>query len=83
MFLKFLTGSSSLPLNAHLTIKAQYELNKEAYVPIPVAHTCGYQMEISPIPCSYQKFNDHTKEAFIECIKGVALKEVHRYSLGY
>jgi hypothetical protein len=77
-FLKFATGSSSLPTGPRIKIREQLF----SYLPCPRAHTCFHQIDISPEPCSYANaFNDHNYENFIDCLKKLALVNPGDYQM--
>jgi hypothetical protein len=77
-FLKFVTGSTSLPKDKKITVGKQHD---ELY-PVPKAHTCSFEMELSPQPATYgNDFNDHTKENFIKSLVGLALVNPSAYQV--
>lgn len=76
--LKFLTGASSLPKDKTISVGAQ----GRPYYPVPIAHTCTLSMDLSPEPCKYLTYNDHTKEDFIKSIKELAFKNSPGFQMG-
>lgn len=67
--LKFMTGSSSLVPGIKLIIETQ------TTSPAPISETCFYTIKIANIPTGHSEgYNDHTKEAFIQCLKEVCLQ---------
>lgn len=80
-FLKFATGGTSLPDGKSVAIKRQSErrIGRDAsgrevygYLPAPEAHTCFYQIELSPEPTGPRDgANNRSEENFINCVKAV------------
>lgn len=80
-FLKFATGSSSLPNGK--TINVQKQVRQDAppyYVPTLVGHSCFSQIDIAPQRCSYGQHNNHTQEKFIEAL-ALCLTDPGSYSM--
>ena len=76
--LKFLTGSTSMPKDAKITVISQVG----TFYPVPIAHTCGLHMEISPVKSNYGKdYNDHDKANFIKSLKDLALANPSVYQM--
>ncbi len=81
--MKFLNGCSSLPKDKIITVTAQEET---PYKPFVAVHTCSYQIDLAPKPCSYIfshniKYMDDTKENFIKGLKKVSLDNPSTYSM--
>jgi len=76
--LKFLTASSSFPKGREIVVKAQCE---RPFSPVPIVHTCSFEIELAPEPSSYGKHHDHTKEEFITSLKEIALTHPSAYSM--
>jgi len=64
-FLKYVAGPASLPKGKHIKILRQ----EKPFVPTMKAHSCFFELEMSPSPCGIVEFNDKTKEGFIKCLK--------------
>ncbi|MCE2983765.1 MAG: HECT domain-containing protein [Parachlamydia sp.] len=76
--LKFLCGSSSLIKDKKFSVVRQ----GGPYLPVPIAHTCSFTIELSPDPSSYgNEYNDYTKENFIKSLKDIALVNPSAYSM--
>lgn len=75
-FLKFVTGSSSLPKDKDITVESQAEGDA---LPVPKTHTCSFVIELAPVPSKYGEFNDHTPEGFIKSLRELALARPFDY----
>jgi len=75
-FLKFVTGSSSLPKDKDITIESQAEGDA---LPVPKTHTCSFVIELAPVPSKYGEFNDHTSEGLIKSLRELALARPFDY----
>lgn len=74
--LKFLTGSSGFQKDKTIQVKPQYG----TYYPVPCAHTCSFEMDLSPIPSQYGiEHDDYTKQNFIKSLKELALANPSTY----
>jgi HECT-domain (ubiquitin-transferase) len=75
-FLKFTTGSSSLPVGKKITVTQQLT----DVLPFPKTHTCSFELQLSGQPNSiYGPYNDSTKENFIRALKEVVLSNPDAY----
>jgi len=83
-FLKFATGSPSLPKDQKIKVINQIpDISKGETKPLPVpkAQTCFLQIQLAAIPAGcVEGYNDHTKAAFIQCLKECALTDPGAYS---
>lgn len=78
-FLKYATGSSSLPKEKNITVYQQFT----DIIPFPKASTCALAVYISGEPkSSYMDYDDATKENFIRGLKEVVLKNPSAYQTG-
>ncbi len=75
LFLKFVTGLTTLS-DKPVKISAKYE---NPFTPLPVAHTCSSNLELSPQPSELRTstgiYSDRTKEGFIKLLTDLVLKE--------
>lgn len=79
LLLKFITGCSSFPRGKQITVISQVA---KPYIPIPLAHTCSFEIELSPVKSFYGlDFKDDSKENFIKSIKEMALANPSAYSM--
>lgn len=76
--LKFLTGSSSLPKDKDIHVIAQCG----TYYPVPIAHTCSFEMELAPMAATYGvEFDDFNKKNFIKSLKELVLIDPSTYQM--
>lgn len=80
-FLKYATGSSGLPMHIKIVVVCHIGTKQDPHKPFPEAHTCSMRLRISPVPCSYGKYNDFTKENYIESLKDLALFNKSMYNM--
>ncbi|HSX10940.1 MAG TPA: hypothetical protein VLF94_04405 [Chlamydiales bacterium] len=78
-FIKFVGGTSCLPVGRAIQV-AEQDVNNP--LPVPRAHSCFFQIDISPVDAAYGPHNDHTKENFIRSLKELALTDPTQYSMG-
>lgn len=80
--LKFFTGASNLPINRQINVTIQFPNLQGNYSPIPIAHTCFFSAEFSPVGCGSESNNDRTKDAFIRMIREHVLPAANTFQLG-
>jgi len=75
---KYITGSTGLGETEYIQVISQ---DRSSAVPFPKAHSCDNQLELAPVPSSYETENDYSKVNFIKCFKLVALGEAANYTI--
>jgi hypothetical protein len=75
-FIKFLTGSTSLPKDKEIIVIAQVE----PCVAVPKAETCSLRMKLAPRDVGQnEEYNNLTKDNFIKALKELVLTDPSAY----